>query len=233
MALTDEVLRKLNDDIAATLEKFPGLTVCIVNSIPKKLSGIIEIHDDLGNYQGEFYVDIVIPDGYPNAFPQMFDSKNIFKCDPDRHMYNTKQACLEINPQIHILAKKGVPIEHFTSHYVYPFLCAQLFYEIKGYWPSKAWSHGGAGLFQFYSTFFEMSDIDLIVFLLEQIERKPKPCRTNDCICGSGKKYRKCHKNQIEVIYDYDKFKLKFEIEQLKKLSTANQIKNLLMGNFI
>jgi hypothetical protein len=205
----------LANDLRSTLEKFPGLNVIYKGDLPDKIRGNIVIKDEQGNYQGDYDVEIFIPEKYPHEFPQLFETSNKIERIDDRHINKWGEACLEIDIPQYFEAKRGISILRFTEHYVYKYLCGQIYYDYEKKWIENEWPHAGKGQYDFFSEYFNISDITIIIQMLIYVATKPKPIRTSYCICGSGKKYRQCHKIQIENLYGFDTKKMKRIIQSL------------------
>lgn len=215
----------LINDVHSTLEKFPGLNVLYKNDKPNKLIGNIVIQDDQQIYQGDYDVEILIPQGYPYEFPRMFETGNKIERIADRHIDKYGEACLEIDVAKFLEARKGITILRFTEHYVYKYLCGQIYYVFEKQWPSNEWRHSAQGQYDFFSEYFRTTDLRKIIYMLGYILYKPKLIRTNYCICGCNKKYRNCHKVVIEPLYDFNREILKSIIESLQTLYLISSIK--------
>lgn len=203
--MNDDVL--LND-IQSTLEKFPGLILIYKNNKPYSLNGNIVIKDYDGIYQGDYDIEIIIPTNYPYGFPVLYEKGIKIERKSDRHINNEGKACLEVDLEIYFIEKKGITLLFFTEHYVYNYLCGQIYYQYYNEWPGEAWEHEGAGQYESFAKYLKIQDKGIIIKILGHIVTKPKPIRTSECLCGSGKKYRYCHKTQIEELYGFNKLKL-------------------------
>lgn len=135
----------------------------------------------------------------------------------DMHLYsNNGGACLCPQPLLfeYIISGKISNLQIFLDELVTPYFYQQSFFERFGDWPVKNYSHGYQAIFEYY--FRETKKIggttnhliDLCLASLRSltstfpclellIENKKEIKPTSKCFCGSGKKYKKCHRRKF------------------------------------
>ncbi len=209
----------LNKDIAATLENYPELQL-ISNNNSNFLKGIYTIRDNHGIIQGDYEIAIVIPKKYPYEFPQLFElSQNIIPRIDDRHINKQGLACVDIEQNIIIRAKKGITIEDFIEQYVHRYFCWQLRYDAGDRDGLEEWAHYDKGTLQFYRTNFNLYDIKIILKIIQALIENRLPRRNDPCICNSSKKYKACHENIIKRIINLGREQFKKDYNVLSTLT--------------
>ena len=78
---------------------------------------------------------------------------------------------------------------------------SQLVFEKTQKWPFDQWAHGKPGLIQAYGELLGANGEDQVKkFLKHLLGRRIKghwPCP-----CGNGSKYRNCHRDHLDALYD-------------------------------
>ena len=99
-----------------------------------------------------------------------------------------------------ISASNPIPsLLSFIDNQVKNYFYSQIFRNQNGYF-LKERSHGSKGWIEFFEETFMTNNIFNIEFGLHQIIEGKKIDRVSLCFCGSGKKYRKCHKKSYDVL---------------------------------
>ncbi len=83
------------------------------------------------------------------------------------------------------------------------FFDQQLVYEAerKGIWLGEQRSHGAEGYLEFIQELLGGEQRLLAIFVPILLRQKTVHIQSNDrCPCGSGRKYKRCHKASIEEI---------------------------------
>lgn len=183
--------------IAEAIDSFPGLTSFIKDGVPG-LTGKVELIDVDGNCHDEYSVKILATGTFPNSFPLLFEIGGQIPKNYDWHVYETDgHCCIKTTPEEILACKKGITLKRFIEDEVKPYLFNQTFRRLNGFF-SQERSHGFMGSLEFLQEVFETKNINLIKNGLLFISRRKTPNRTAMCFCGSGKKYRKCHRDTYE-----------------------------------
>jgi len=209
----------LNKDIAATLENYPELQF-IYNNNSNFLKGIYTVKDNYGIIQGEYEIAIVIPKMYPYEFPQLYElSQKITPRIDDRHIDKHGLACVEIEQNIILRAKKGITIKEFIEQYVHRYLCWQLRYDVGDRDSLEEWAHYDKGILQFYRANFKINDTTTIIKILKTLIDNRLPKRNEACLCNSNKKYKACHEILINRIIDLGRDQFKKDYDTLQTIN--------------
>ena len=210
----------LSTDIENALCSYPKLKFDKKNF---KVLGSIEIinpntNEALENYQ----LEIIFPKGYPNnQLPIVKEVTEKIPRTDSRHVYSDGRFCLTTALQEFLICRKGINFTRFLSEIVYPFLATQL--AISCGWldkfPQGEYSHGYEGIYETYSDFLNLNDLELICKGIEMSFQKNH--RNSLCFCGSTKKLKKCHLRHISILKNISTSQLKNDLQaivQKKKL---------------
>ena len=103
------------------------------------------------------------------------------------------------SPEEIIICNSGITLISFIENQVRNYFYSQIFRNQNGYF-LKERSHGSKGWIEFFEETFMTDNIFNIEFGLNQIIEGKKIDRVSICFCGSGKKYRKCHKKSYDIL---------------------------------
>ncbi|WP_294314358.1 SEC-C metal-binding domain-containing protein [uncultured Chryseobacterium sp.] len=157
------------------------------------IEGRLHLPDEEGKFIDSYNIKIEVRDGYPNNLPLVYETAQRIPINIDWHVFPDGHCCIVTPPEEFLICKKGVTLEKFITNNVLPYFHNQLFRELKGYFLNER-SHGNEGIREFFFSKFKSSDSEKISKWLLFIAKKKQPTRTSACFCGSGKKYRKCHR---------------------------------------
>lgn len=187
-------------EIQEVLNLFPKLKGYKENG-KDVLEGIIEIIDSEGFIWDSFQVKIKITDEYPYRFPLLFEIGDRIPKIADWHIYTNQACCLTVEPNERLVCKKGIRLITYIREWVIPYLANQA-YRIKfGHYAGSEYSHGVGGNIEYFKELFNEGSLPRVLDYLKYAITNPKPQRTSECFCGSGIKYRKCHKYAFEELY--------------------------------
>lgn len=134
--------------------------------------------------------------GYPNKFPYVYEIGRRIMPNIDWHFYPDGHCCLKSPPEEFIICRKGINLRTFIDTIVVPYFFNQKHRETFGYF-LKEMPHGDAGIIQSLQDIIGSTDIVFLYKALKYALKRIKVERTDYCFCGSGKKFRKCHKTVI------------------------------------
>lgn len=163
----------------------------------------------------EFEVQIEMPqkDAFPLAREtggriEKIQTKRRVKKKIDLHINpGNDSICLCPKPEERRLFPDGVDLEKFIKDLVIPYFFALGHFEETGKWPWGYYSHGPAGIFEYY---FDKRGNDpnllndclaAIGVITQEQKRKLIAAQWNGrekCICGSGLQLRKCHRKAFK-----------------------------------
>ena len=187
------------DEARELVGLYPKLN--IVNRLGKiTLDGVIELLDEQGDLLDSYQLEIQESDGYPFMFPLVFEIGKKFPVNIEWHVYEgLGNCCIKIPPEEELICKDGLSLKVFIEEQLLPYLFNQTFRRENGYYINER-PHGVAGLIDYYGEQLGSKDKREIVKLLGNILFKPELNRVALCFCGSGEKYRRCHRDAYRLL---------------------------------
>lgn len=165
----------------------------------------------------EYFVEILIPDNYPQQLPAIKELGNRIK-KYYRHIYPNRMLCLATDSDIRIKLIPEYSLYNWFDSFVIPYFVTYSYYEKYGVFPFGERPHGVKGEFEYLAELFEINNEHAIKQILDYIVNK-KYRGHNYCPCGSGKRIRNCHKELV----------LKYQNEQYR--SIFNDALNMIKGD--
>jgi hypothetical protein len=194
-------LSRLELDDAMLRVYFPDLFFsCNVQTRRLDVTGTICVIEAATGQPTKIALRVEFPQDYPRHEPIVFDARGRFNPRPgctlaDRHINSNRSFCLWLAPLSRWKATDPDALRVLLDR-VTVFCDDQLAYDVVGRFPYGEWQHYDEGYAQYI---FEKcgSDIPLMDQLSRRVGAQP-PARNDPCLCGSGAKYKVCHREQIE-----------------------------------
>lgn len=178
------------------------------------LIGLAKIIGTNGDILDQYNIKIELQKtDYPHKFPVLIETENRIPKNPDWHIFPDGSCCVAVAPIILIEENLGLKIGEYYTRFVIPYLANQTYRFETGNFVEE-YSHGISGIYEYYENLFETKDLSVAFKYLQIIINKQIPHRSNSCFCGSGKKYRHCHK---EIIISLQRIGLKNVFIHLEK----------------
>jgi len=130
---------------------------------------------------------------YPNRFPLVFETAGRIPVNIDWHVYSDGHFCICTIPEELLKCKAQFNLQSFIENELKPYLFNQTHRRVKGYFINER-EHGFAGDYQFYCEELRTKDLLEIAKFFQFLIERDEPGRTKNCFCGSGRKYRHCHR---------------------------------------
>lgn len=200
---------------------FPDLILIEENDQPVLTGQILLKEDDLliDTYQ----VRILPTPNYPQRFPLVFETGGRLPRNIDWHVFSDGHCCIKSFPEEIYICRQGISLEGFISGQVIPYFFNQKYRELNGFFLNER-KHGDAGNLQFFQDLFKTNDLKIIAIGLLKLWKKEIPNRVCECFCGSGKKYRSCHKQALQQLQIYSKNDLEICLSILNKFLPLKSI---------
>ncbi len=180
-----------SEDIDQFILKHPGF-IKSGEGDDSFLSGIVIIEADNKSY--DFEVKITPTENYPFRFPKVFELSNKIKKIADWHVNSDESFCFTVEPIEVIACKETITLIDFYSKWLVPYLSNQQYRINEGRYANGEYSHNFLGLYEYYAELLMTKDIRKLEHYMTVVSSKKKIERTSFCYCGSGVKYRHCHK---------------------------------------
>lgn len=144
----------------------------------------------------QYLVEILIPKNFPIESPLVKEIGGRIKQHADRHVYKGGYCCLFLPLERWKYLPESATILTFLDGPLNDYLFGQTYFEEYGCWPFGERGHGKVGITEYLSEELGTTDVSIATrFLLCLRSRSPKGHWP--CFCGSGKKMRNCHFNNI------------------------------------
>lgn len=221
-----------NDQLPGVIKEYPCLSIKEKDSI-QYLSGNIDLVDQEHILWDTYKVEISPSVNFPYRFPIVYETGGQIPRNIDWHIFErTGNCCIKVVQEEILICHEGISLLSFIKDQLIPYLFNQMYRRKKGFFLNER-SHGVFGPGEFYAEKLNVGeDIDLIIKLLQFIESSNKePLRVSDCFCGSGKKYRKCHREAYRLLSKLGKEQLTKDIAELKMLSFAIKRSSIIQGH--
>ncbi len=187
---------RLQSDCEAVRAVYPHLHVEVQEERPVLL-GTIKIASDCG-VERSVQIRVELLANHPLHEPKVFDDADQFRHSAARHFFPDGRCCLWLSMSSEWKADDPNALLHFLRQTTI-FFDKQFIYDVIGRWPGKAWGHNEMGYREWLC---ERLAIPMTQF------RRFAPIwgghgrwgATAPCPCGSGLKYRRCHRARIEAI---------------------------------
>lgn len=166
------------------------------------LAGELEVIDAAGKLWEIYQVEIHYEDGFPHRFPSLYETGGKIPKIGDWHVYeNTLACCVKVEPAEMIRCVHGITITEYITEEALPYLFNQTHRRLEGYYVNGEYAHGLVGIYQFYSEMLHTGkDYQKTLNLMHFIASNGRPGRTSLCFCGSGFKFRNCHRTVFDKL---------------------------------
>ena len=202
----------------AVTEKYKELSYKKENGIPCVFGSLVLTNDE-GGVEDIYQIEIKAVADFPNRFPEVFETGGRIPRNVDWHIFEqTGNCCIASPPEEIIICNNGITLLSFIDNQVKNYFYSQIFRNQNGYF-LKERSHGNKGWIEFFEETFMTDNIFNIEFGLNQIIEGKKIDRVSICFCGSGKKYRKCHKKSYDILSKLSTDNIKLFLYALKETS--------------
>jgi len=181
------------------------------------IRGKYVVHAEMNGepFSDSFMLEITIDDKFPRTVPKVKElEKRITPYNYNDHIYQDQILCLEVDTRMIIELDGNPTLSFFSERFVFPYLLGFLYYQKHGIFPFDDYSHGKAGLLEYYCAIFDVDDKYKAKQLLGLILKNHFPSH-NNCPCESGKLYKDCHYNQVNRLRD-SKFIERYVIDYYK-----------------
>ena len=188
---------KLIDQIREIQKDYPTLEL---DEEKFTLIGRLDVDED-----DHFFVEInFVPWGASRKFPLVKETGGRIPPVMDRHVYpNSGYCCLTTRFMEEIILRKHIRnLKDFFREVLIPYFLRQIFYEVEGEYDDEL-AHGTPGIIQSYEEVLGISDLDLLIPLMEERAKGHRIGRNATCYCGAPK-IKRCTEHQ----QNYEEFRM-------------------------
>jgi len=180
------------------IEQLPGFTYFEEDNAVPQIVGRLALADNQGVLIDTYDIRIVCTSNYPLSFPLVYETGGRIPINIDWHVYPDGHACINTIPEEIITCNKGITLKTFIEHQVKPYFFNQKYRELNGFFLNER-AHGQQGTIDYFKEVFKSNNLRFISLLLLYIKSNPEPNRVKNCFCGSGIRYRKCHREAFRL----------------------------------
>ena len=216
---------KLSEQIRMLLNIQRGLTIVEENKYSFILKGYVKINAEYRKIQliDNFLVKIIIFKDFPTHIPIVYELEGKIEKDFE-HVNEDKSLCLAVNTEMKLFLDLSNSLIEWFNKYVVNYFYSVMYYRRYRIYPFGERSHGIKGVVEFYKSYLNLDDVNKIINVLNYV-RYRKIKHYEKCPCGSNKKIKKCHINQLEQIA-----RIKENDEFLKDIKSLMLNNKIIMG---
>lgn len=203
-------------DIESAFKYYPLLNI-VQNESSVKVVGDIQLFDSCQKELDRYSVSISFPNSYPKRFPKVIEISNKIPRIADRHINYDNSLCLAVLPEELKIARNGIAFKYFLDKILVPHLGRETYYSIKEEYPEGEYGHGTEGIWQYFEDILGKKSKSTLIYELKEIVYSKWLGRNEFCICGSGKKFKKCHLKIWNDILNVGRQNLIHIIQELEK----------------
>jgi hypothetical protein len=154
--------------------------------------GVFEIRED-DSVLDTYELELELPRESDRGIPLVRETGGRIPRHEDRHVNPNDGTLCVVLPEAYWYAHPtGLSFVEFLDGPLRSYLASQSLVERGRPWPAGEWSHGAAGILEFYAEAFGTKDLKSILGLVGLLARDQVKGHW-DCGCGSGKRLRQCH----------------------------------------
>ena len=178
---------------------YPGLRLQTDGKSPWCVRGILKFSREYFGrpIDDEYVIEIVIPEKYPDAIPEILETGN--RIPKYFHRYQDETLCLGAPLAVKEKFRKQPTLLGYVDNCVIPYLYSFSYKTKFGKLPFGELSHGGLGILEYYQDLFDVKDNRRVLRLI-QILAEENYRGHSRCPCGTGKRLRSCHGNVLLAI---------------------------------
>lgn len=165
------------------------------------LSGEIDICGTDGDYWDSFNIEIYInKETYPFCIPIIIETSKRIVRHKDWHISSEGICCLDIHHELEYQCRKGINIVSFYQNKIYPYFANTVYKKREGHYANGEYLHDFGAVIEFYKKRLNLTNVKIIIELLDSIFKNTIPKRNDKCFCYSNLKYKKCHLKEVEIL---------------------------------
>ena len=190
-------LDQLLDQCATALTNYPELRIS-ATKFPVTIKGTFVLSGSKGPFVG-FDVHIELHEGFPIEQPRLFEIGGRIPRTKNRHVFRQGFACLEVWPTW-LAQNNDWSVTSVLDGPIRNFLLSQFEFERTGDWPFGEHAHGDEGQLGALKSLLDPAGANTkkAQWMLRALYRWPKG--HNPCLCGSGQRFRDCHRPELEHV---------------------------------
>lgn len=175
----------------ALLKRFPNMHLS-VETDDVWVRGTLPIEHD-GEVLTRYQLAVKLPPDYPASPPAIWETGGRIPRILDRHvMTDTGALCIGVPADLWLQQKGHFEISEYLAGPVTSYLTGNTLFEQGQPWPHGEWSHGAAGIIEYYGELLGNRDPRAVLKLFQYLIAKQIKGHW-PCPCLGGKVLRRCH----------------------------------------
>jgi hypothetical protein len=189
-----------NQEAAQLVQIYPELGHMMAPGEVPYIYGQLLLKDEVGRIITEYSIRVEPGPHYPKRFPWVFETGGRLPVNIDWHVYEELgNCCIASGPEESLICQKGINLTSFVRLQVIPYFFNQLHRERMGFFLRER-SHGNLGHLEFFMEAFGTKDFSIVGKLLNEARSRKGSKSNSRCLCGSNRKYRKCHRRAVRKV---------------------------------
>lgn len=179
------------------------------------VAGELFLLDNEGVMQDKYAIEIQSVPDYPLKFPLVFETGGRIPRNIDWHIFEPDgHCCLKNQPEEILICRRGIDLKSFIEKEVKPYFFNQAYRERYGYYLHDR-SHGLLGQLEFFFDLLKTKDLLKLYRFMTFVRRRVEPTRSENCFCGSGEKYRRCHREAYRTMCEFTDTEIGYFLNEL------------------
>lgn len=146
-----------------------------------------------------FDIGMLVQEDFPESEPVVFETGGRIPRIADRHVYPKHGNCCITVWEHWLATETDRSFAAFMTGPLRQYFLSQVVFEAKGHWPLGERAHDLQGLADAYLDALAIDDLEKLVPYLRHL-RRPSPKGHWYCPCGSGKRLRNCHPDELAAL---------------------------------
>ena len=149
----------------------------------------------------QFDIVMVLAPGFPLREPKVFEIAGRIPRSADRHINLNGDCCVTVWEHW-LVSADDHSFANFFNGPVYEYFLGQYYYERTGKWPFGERAHGYRGLEEAYADALGIPNKKEDVSCYLKLLSNDWPKGHWLCPCGSGKRFRNCHRGEMSSLHE-------------------------------
>lgn len=197
---------RIDYEIDELQKAFPKLSYVAKEDSEILVEGELDLIDpDDGVIWETFSIRIVFYYNFPQSIPKLYLVSHNIPWDYSRHIGSNGGCCIAPSAEQRIILGRDYSLIEYFNKLVIPFFASQKMYSLGLGWANGEYAHFTEGLIEYYKIKLDINDNDSLIIALRILTGECFYKRNDQCFCGSGKKYKKCHYLTLGRFFSVDK----------------------------
>lgn len=207
-------------------ERYPDFGHYIERKDSVDIFGVLKLIDPCKGFVWESYeVRVELREGFPTALPKTYVLSKKIPWTNDRHIGANGGCCIAPEAEEYCVLGRDYSLVSYIEKLVIPFFASQKLFDLEGDWPNGDFPHFTDGLISYYKSKLCLDSLDKVIFALSIAVGQKQLGRNDACLCGSGRKFKKCHLSTIEGLWLVPRFVIKENLEEILASQNSQESK--------